>query len=234
MTPDPAWLDASCPWSGLRSLGLPNVNWCEPSRCSWIAEPSTTWSNIAYLIAAYIIRREMTGAPKEVRILWIWVLLMGAFSLIYHASLNWPLQIMDFFGMFLFTGWMFVLNLRRLKFLSTQTLLPGFISFMIVSMSALFIMRRADMAYQSLVGIQVGLLLVTELWARWRGEDTPWRWLAVAGGFFFVGSLFSAADASRAWCQPDNLILHGHAIWHVLGGLGAWAAARHYRSILGE
>jgi hypothetical protein len=63
---------------------------------------------------------------------------------------------------------------------------------------------------------------------KWR-ETTRYFLLSVL--LIVVAEMFSLLDLTRTWCNPDNLILHGPAIGHVLGALSIWCAFLHYRQL---
>lgn len=53
-------------------------------------------------------------------------------------------------------------------------------------------------------------------------------------GYFFTGTVLiilaqSAAqiDLKRIYCNPENIILHGHALWHLLSSLSILVMAFH-------
>ena len=60
---------------------------------------------------------------------------------------------------------------------------------------------------------------------RLRHQDYLFGSLAVIA----VAGAFSASDASRLWCDPSRHVFQGHAIWHVLNGIGLPLAFLHYR-----
>jgi hypothetical protein len=109
-------LRAGCPWVELRHWGgLPNVKWCEQSLCAWIAEPANTWSNLAYVLAAAALfalaRRE---SSRTLRFFAPAALAVGLCSLVYHASVAFATQVLDFFGMYFYFLFLLALNLVRL------------------------------------------------------------------------------------------------------------------------
>ena len=80
-------LQPGCPWYKLSSLGLPNVKWCEATRCSWITEPANTWSNLAYIIAGIIIFMMLKPENRKTS-KWFGATLIfvGFSSFVYHMS----------------------------------------------------------------------------------------------------------------------------------------------------
>ena len=108
-------LTPGCPWWALSELRLPNVDWCEAQRCSWIVEPANTWSNLAYLIVGLALWWIARGSSsRQLRFFGPAALIVGFSSGIYHASYTFVLQILDFFAMYVFCYLLITLNLRRL------------------------------------------------------------------------------------------------------------------------
>ena len=48
-------LSPGCPWYELSELRLPNFDWCEAQRCSYVVEPANAWSNLAYVIVGLVL-----------------------------------------------------------------------------------------------------------------------------------------------------------------------------------
>lgn len=232
MQPDPGWLDPSCPWGALRSYGLPNLDWCEPSRCAWIAEPSNTWSNLAYIIGAFLIWRALTPeTPGKLRKFAPFLAFEGAGSFLYHMSCTFAFQVLDFVGMFVFVGWLLALNLERARVVGAVGRDRAWVAMIGGGTAVLLLLRWLGLPYQPIIMLFVGGILVTEVLARLRGEAAPWAGFAVTAALFGAGGAFSWLDHTRTWCEPGNAVLHGHAIWHVLTGAGCYAAFLYYRSL---
>jgi hypothetical protein len=68
--------------------------------------------------------------------------------------------------------------------------------------------------------------------ALWRRAGAAGRadysayWLALA--LLGAASALSLADVTRAWCDPANHWLQGHALWHVLSAASLYALLRFY------
>ena len=59
------------------------------------------------------------------------------------------------------------------------------------------------------------ITLVQEL--KLRNEiGTERKFLYRAVFLVILGFIFSVADVTGLWCNPNNKMLHGHAIWHLL------------------
>ena len=118
-------LPQGCPWSGWM---LPNLKWCEENLCAWVTAPANTWSNLAYIALGLLMWREarrMGSAP--LRIFGPASIVVGVFSLVYHASYTFFFQFFDFIGMFVFCFVLIVLNWRRLGRLRDSQIVPAFL-----------------------------------------------------------------------------------------------------------
>lgn len=225
-----------CVWTPLREWGgLPNVKWCEETLCSVVAEPANTWSNLAYLFVAiglYFVTKKDTD-----RILRFWAPVafwVGITSLIYHATVAFVTQVLDFWGMYFFFSLVLMLNLVRMG----KVAAPTFFRTLYISIFALtgftVVVAKLNLPIQGIVGIMILLTLVTEGLA-WRVAKEKIRYGAFAGCLVFItaAALFSASDASGRRCDPHDHIFQGHAIWHVLGSVAILFAHFHYRQFVG-
>jgi hypothetical protein len=228
----PNLLNPDCPWTPLRQWGgLPNVKWCEETLCSWVAEPANTWSNLAFLVAAAWLWQLTRKDPERTQRFWaqatFWV---GTASLVYHASVTFVTQVFDFWGMYFFFGLVLLLNFVRLGKLPSAKLFPV----LWLSIGALTLLTvgvaKLGLPVQGIIGLLLLGILVTEALASRRAQGTvAHRYLFGALGVIFVAALFSAADGARVFCTPANHVIQGHAIWHVLNGVGIVLAHFHYR-----
>jgi Ceramidase len=224
-----------CAWTPLREWGgLPNVKWCEETLCSVIAEPANTWSNLAYLFVAvglYFYTRRDTN-----RTLRFWApaaFLVGITSLVYHATVAFVTQVLDFWGMYFFFALVLLLNLLRMGKLAKETFFRT-LYVTIFSLTALTVaIARMHLPVQGIVGVMIVLILITETLAS-RGASTPinHKWLAASLFFIAVAAGFSASDASGMRCDPKDHVFQGHAIWHVFGSISLGLAHFHYRQFV--
>jgi len=225
-----------CVWTPVREWGgLPNVKWCEETLCGIIAEPANTWSNLAYLIVAaglFFYTRKDTD-----RILRFWAPVafwVGITSLVYHASVTFIFQVLDFWGMYFFFGLVLLLNLVRMGKVAAAT----FFRTLYISIFALtaftVVVAKLNLPIQGIVGIMIVLTLVTEgLAFRVSKVKIDYRFLAGTLVFISAAAAFSGSDASGARCDPHDHIFQGHAIWHVLGSIAITFAHFHYRQFVG-
>lgn len=223
-------LTPGCPWWALSELRLPNVDWCEAQRCSWVVEPANTASNLAYLavgLALLWLARDSSSRP--LRFFGPAALIVGLSSGIYHASYTFVLQILDFFAMYVFCYLLLTLNLRRLGVLSPEAWRRWY-WLLVVGTTALTV--AVDFLGVPIQGIVFALIVGVaaselRLWLREPGTSRGWFLAALA--LIAAGGVFSALDVTRVWCDPWHPFLQGHAIWHLLSALALAAAYLHYR-----
>lgn len=211
-----------CYWhSYAENYGAPNIKWCEETLCQFISEPANTWSNLGYLIAAFIIvaignSRKDSFTFKQYGLI---VFFMGAMSLFYHQSNYYLSQILDFVGMFFMVGWVIGINLIRLEKLSKSKLfLFNFITGSILT-ALMHWMYVAGIKFQGIVLLSAFVIIATEFMARKKFQVT-YKNFYLALGTLAVAFGFSIADGKRIWCVPTDhgWFSQGHAIWH-------WVAA---------
>jgi hypothetical protein len=228
----PNVLKPECPWVPLREWGgLPNVKWCEETLCEWVAEPTNTWSNLGFLVAAGVLwwftRKDTSRTIRFWAPATFWV---GITSLVYHASVSFVTQVFDFWGMYFFFGLVLILNLVRMGSLSKTRMFPV-LWILIFALTALtVVIAKAGLPVQAIIAVLLVGTLVTEFLASKKAlVPVEHKYLFASLGLIFIAGAFSASDASRAWCDPTSHIFQGHAIWHVICAAGIGAAHVHYR-----
>lgn len=228
-----------CPWYELGQYGLPNVNWCETSLCSWVAEPANTWSNLGYIIAmlalAYQIRRWRITQPV-LRLFPAAALLVGLSSGVYHASVTFVLQVFDFTGMYLFLFLPFFLHAVRLGKVSEVRFKYGYFGSVLGATLVTWMLGKyTSFPIQLLIILNILALLALELGVYRRavqqGGGYPLQWLGITFGVLIAAFSASFVDGRRIICDPDahGWFSQGHAVWHWLTALSLITAMAHYR-----
>lgn len=226
-------LAPGCPWEPFSSLWLPNVRWCEAQLCSVVVEPANTWSNLAYVVAGLALL--WLGARRGERTLRVFgaaQIAVGLCSLVYHMSFSGVLQVLDFLGMYVFTNLLIGLNLVRLGVLSPRRFVPVYAASVITLTVLTVALRFTPFPIQGIVFVAIVAVVATELRQRSHaGVDR--RLFAAALATLVVAAGFSAADVTGVFCDPNDHVVQGHAIWHVLGAVSLVFAALYYRPIPG-
>lgn len=228
-------LPPGCPWSGWTP---PNVDWCEQELCSWVVNPADTWSNLAYIVfgVAMIVslrRRPATGRPLGLGLFGPASIAVGIFSGVYHASYTYFFQFFDFLGMFVFCFTVITANALRLGWVARPWL---FYSGGVAGFSALVpLVGETRFPIQGLVGILIVAIVGQEIAiARRRPPGAPapaYALFALALGLMAAAAAFSLADVTRAWCDPADHWLQGHALWHGLSAAALFALFHFYRHL---
>lgn len=208
----------ACPWEGFRQAELP---FCEAELCSWIREPANTWSNLAFLIVAVIVVRKSGRAAKAIALV---SAATGLGSALFHATGTQWGGIADYAGMFLGTGAMTALNVRRWRSVSWP-----FAYFLFALTSVLLLAGAAWFPELERILYIVAMpccLIELRLWFRDRG--TRYFWYLIGSLVLSIGVLFWWLDLSRVFCNPDNHWINGHAIWHLATALALYSLHRFY------
>ena len=223
-------LTPGCPWYALSELRLPNVDWCEAQRCAFVVEPANAWSNVAYLVVALaLFALARSSSSPQLRFFAPAAALVGLASGIYHASYTFVLQILDFFGMYVFCYLLITLNLRRPGLLSARSWRRCFWGLVIGTTLVTVAIDFFEIPIQGIVLLLLLIVAGSELWLWRRARPATLRYFVLALALLSAGAVFSVLDVSRVWCDPHHPYLQGHAIWHVLSALALLAAYLHYR-----
>ncbi|NDF14431.1 hypothetical protein EB061_03810 [bacterium] len=224
-------LDPSCPWYDLRSLRLPKIKWCEEQLCSWVIEPANTWSNLGYILIGFLMMQ--LGKNHKSRALRLYGpagVAVGVFSLIYHASVSFALQLFDFLGMYLFCYLLIFVNLERLGRRVIRNSLGPYLATVGTTTAVTMAVDVTDFPIQGLVLILIGVVFGTELLIRIRrGSTYSMKNFWISAAFIGAAAACSLADVKRFHCDPSNHWLQGHAMWHVLGSIALLFSYFHHR-----
>ncbi len=226
-------LPPGCPWSGWTP---PNVNWCEEELCSWVVNPADTWSNLAYLaFGLLMIVRARAERSDTLALFAPASILVGVFSLLYHASYTYFFQFFDFVGMFIFCFAVITANALRLRWIEPAHKLHFYVAGVLAFSALVPLVSETSVPIQVLVAVLIAVIVGQEVATarRHRLSAPPTRRL-----FFFVALALltaagaaSLADITRSWCQPTNHWIQGHALWHVLSAASLYALFRFYQQI---
>ncbi|MBY0515849.1 MAG: ceramidase [Bacteriovoracaceae bacterium] len=226
-------IEPSCPWyEAQQSYGPANVNWCEPTRCSWINEPANTWSNVPYMLVGYLIYKKLSkGADKIMRDLGLTIFVMGFFSFIYHATNNFMTQFFDFVGMYLMTSIVLAIQTQRIRGKDTKKYHSFFWAYMFLNTCIFWLFHINNIAIQETVILQGVAIFVAEFWGRIKSkEKASLKYFFLTLLFLAIAQTCSVLDLKRIYCEPDNIWLHGHAVWHMIGAIAMWMLALHVKS----
>jgi len=214
-----------------------NVNcYCEPLRNRFVLQAINAYSNLGFVLVSLLILGQaipQQPLPREAyqthfRIYGLAALLIGAGSFFYHASLTRVGEWFDLMGLYLFTSFLLLYNLARLRPLNGVTFAAIYIG-----LSSLFGIQMivARELQQIVFGLLAAGALGLEVVIHWRRRRRiRHRYFAAAIGCFIVGAVIWILDGRGALpCWPESLF-QWHALWHVLTAASAGLLYLYYRS----
>ena len=203
--------------STFSSLSPATVTFCERRLEGLIVEPANTWSSLGYVVVGLwlLARRRARGALVIVAIAELGI---GIGSLALHGTGTFAGEVLDLTGMFLLSATLFALGVGRLARLADAAVLRLWVLAVAAPLGLLAIVRASGIASFSVV-LAVGT--VAEIVASRR--EPSFRLFLTALGIFGVAFTVWVLDITRLVCAPDNHVLGGHAVWHLLN---AWSIER--------
>lgn len=227
-------------WEGW-SLGVAGTfaEFCERNRLkSIIRQPANTWSNLAYLFYGLLCARLALYDKKhqvQANLITRWPVISWVFgftfvylcfgSFFYHASLTRIGQHFDMAGTYALVAFPVMVNLARIYRHYAKTNEAQLVPILIATSFAVFVLifafkwqLKGEVALPALI---VGVIAST-LWYH-AISKSPYQMLF---GLLAIVSMAAAyfiwwQDRYKHWCEPESL-LQGHALWHVLTGLGGF------------
>lgn len=215
-----------CPWHEAQvHYGTPNVDWCEPTMCSYINEPANTWSNLGFLLVGAVVVKKISNYVVSL-FGWI-VIVMGLLSALYHATNNGLTQHFDFFGMSFMMSYLLAFGTCRwLK--KPKSLFTYYWFFMALNLMTLILLGILKIPIQMLMALNVLPILFIESVLFFRRDKTlKMRYFILSFLILIIAQVCAQLDLKRIYCNPENLFFHGHVLWHILCAVAMGFAALH-------
>ncbi len=199
------------------------VTFCEARLHGWIAEPANTWSSLGYIvIGIWLFVRRGAGVRLPLGTVALAEIGIGIGSLALHGTGTFVGEVLDLAGMFMLSACIFGLSVGRLLRLGERGMVTLWACALIVPFGILWLVHGSGI-------VSFATILVTGFVAEialYRRDHTPGfqrflQMLALLIGAFVVWTL----DVTHVVCDPDNHVLGGHAIWHLMC---AWSIERLY------
>lgn len=216
-----------CFWQQFASAG-PDI-FCEARGCSFIVEPANTWSNIGYLIAAIAIYRSEYAATKTRNLFFASTLFLFFGSTLLHMSGSYIGRVLDWTGMYAVSACIITLNLERFFKISLYKTYLLYALILVLSLT-LFYFKFAREAFVA----QLVCTLFLETKMAKSDRVLNMSKIALAVGLILIAFGFWLLDVKKIFCFPDNHILTGHAIWHLLAAASIWTFFSSYRQSKGQ
>ncbi|HMV78659.1 MAG TPA: ceramidase domain-containing protein [Leptospiraceae bacterium] len=208
---------ANCPWDG---FAPPTIKYCENNLCSWITQPSNTWSNLIFYIAGILLFRNIqnrNNSGPQTSFLYINAFLIGTASFLYHASFTFLMQFFDLSSMYMFSVTLLCLNFYRMGLVRKKEIFTVFLLVLTVCMGALYFLKPYGIPIFALTAAAaIGTEFIIFRNGREKADYSRYK---IGLILILSAFLFWALDFRRIWiCDPDNHLFQGHAVWHILSG----------------
>jgi hypothetical protein len=200
-----------CPWETLKQAPL---EFCERSLCAWIKEPGNFWSNLAYIVVGIVLYRR-SRKEENPQLIWIGItaILTGIGSSFFHMSGTYLGGCTDYLGMFLGTGLLTGYNVRRWLRCSFPAM---YLVFAITAAALMGLTYAFPEENRLIYGLGMPCCLI-ELRLFFRDHKvTDYRAYVMGWALVTAATVFWWLDLSRTLCHPDNHVLSGHGMWHIL------------------
>ena len=238
------WLALAQDWLGA-DVGRGDT-FCEAARDQLVRQPANTWSNAGFVVAGLLIAWHLTPATarsagsravltRPVGTAYaVLVVLLGPGSAAMHAS-------QSALGGHLDTTSMYLLASFAAAYAGTRYLDLGGPAFPTLFVGLLLVCELVGSWSQEIPvvmfagNVVFGVLLLTALVLEFRMRNRPGRTIVLRWGAAALGAMLVAfviwngARQGTRFCDPESL-LQGHAVWHLLGAVGAYCLFRLYAS----
>lgn len=217
------------------------ARFCEAAREAVVRQPANTVSNTGFVLAGLAIawragapRTTIAANPRLATAYGVVVVLLGPASAAMHATQSALGGHLDLLSMYLIAA--FASSYAWTRVVRRDT---GF--FVVVFVSVVLVCELVERipGHVPVVDIAANLAFGSFLLAALAGEAVLWRrgsarrqagWgLASAGALALAFAIWNLAKDGSPLCHPDSL-LQGHAAWHLLCAVAAYALYRLYAS----
>jgi hypothetical protein len=204
------------PWEKLTPA---TVKYCENNLHAWVRQPANTWSNLGYvLVGLWLYVQFRTQSPSLwMGIIPITAIAVGITSGLYHASYSFVFQVTDLASMYLFSSFLVTFNLKRLVSMPDGVSYLLYFGLFLVSFVAFMLLRKRSGFLIFAAQVLVAMALEA---AAWFGAETANRLnYIVAIALLAVSLVFWIVDYKGRFFDPDDHVLQGHAVWHLLSAI---------------
>lgn len=203
-----------CPWDGWEAA---SVSFCEARLCASVVEPSNAWSSMAYvLLGGWLLIRPEARRSWLLGSVAVANVMIGLGSFAFHATGTFVGELIDLFGMFLLSGLMLAWALGREQHWAPRTLFTAWAFFVLTPMALVLAIKPAGIP---LFALELLTAVGLEVRAKVKGRSPHFGFFAQALGLVTLAFSIWVTDTARLLCWPDNHLLTGHAIWHVLNAV---------------
>ena len=220
-----------CPWSG---YDPGTVHFCEARLCAWVVEPSNAWSSLGYIVLGLMMfvlaRRRRDGA-----IYWAVAaaqFMIGVGSFFFHGTGIFIGEVIDQIGMFQLSVLILACAAAQAWNWSGKKTVAVYAVGVVVSTLAILVVRPLGIPIFA-AQLAAGLLWQLRLSLKAHGEERALGRIFAGGVVLFLCSFgIWLTDMTGLICDPDNHLITGHAIWHILNAICIWRLGTFYRARL--
>jgi hypothetical protein len=240
------FLDGNAIWVGKLGNGGQYAEYCELNQFSkFLRQPMNSYSNLAFLFFGISViglglsdyKNKKTGNPlyafssySILQGIYFCYLFLG--STYYHASLTWTAQRVDMNATYALTlgllGYAVFRNL--LSFSKQEKYLQIVVIAALLILNYLFIYIHLLISSSILLPflfLLVGIQIAFFLYKNTKQFNTQFLILSIVS--MIVAIVVRTLDVKKIGCDPLS-IFQGHALWHLLTGMGGYFMYLFYRS----
>ncbi len=200
-----------CPWSGWEPA---TIAFCERRLCAWVAEPSNAWSNLAYVVVGVLILRRCRPWRATARpVIGVAAILLGLGSFAFHASGIRVFEVVDVSGMYLLSALGLGFAFRRLFAWTARAVVTCIVVTTLASSLLMIVLGNDGIAVFT---VEMLVVIGTEWHLRSRNPPGSTVWLVRTIATLLVAFAIWVLDFRGPLCDPDNHLVTGHAVWHLL------------------
>lgn len=221
-----------CPWS---DWDPGTVQFCERRLCAWIVEPSNAWSSLAYVVLGVVmlLQARLGGRVVVGGAVALAQIMIGVGSFFFHGTGTFAGEVTDQVGMFMLSALILASSLGQQRGWSGRRVVGVYIAGVVLSTALLLVVRPIGIP---LFAVQLAAGLGLQLWLWRKASSSPeraaFRPFLQALGIFLSSFAIWVTDITGLLCDPDNHLITGHAIWHVLNAVCIWMLGAFYRARL--
>lgn len=214
---------SNCFWS---DFSPQYYRYCESQLCGWLQQPANTWSNVGYLIAAILIFRSDKKTLERQFFFWsTFILFIG--STLFHMSGAHFGKMIDVGAMLALSMGICALSIERYFYWDRRRTQILFLSGLTVSLVFLYIFDIGNIPFS--IELLIAGILEIKMIREGRGKLIP-RIFFLALFIEFCAVVVLLLDLTRTWCDPNNHIINGHAVWHLLSAAAIYTFFRAQKS----
>ncbi len=214
----------NCPWSGFVVDPFP---FCEEQLCAIIGQPANTWSNIGYLIVSILLLSNKKLTSRRYLFAFVLFCLFIGSGIFHMTGTLWAKRL-DLTAMLMLSSLILTESLTRQYSLRLRTTLGIYMAFLLVSIPAIGIGRAGGIIFlvQSLLAATIEIIGVRKRLQK--PSERQLRYIYRALAIFAVAFLINMLDQNGILCDPQNHILTGHGVWHLMSAYCIYLVAKYY------